>query len=95
MIKGTTKSGIEYTLNEAIKDDARFIYYLTRIKSDKIDKEAKSEDLFDMFKLIFGSEEGMISFMNAVAASHEGVCDPDNMLSELNEMLEAIEAKNS
>lgn len=95
MVKGKTKSGIEFTLNEKIKDDARFLYYITRLKNDSIEDESKIDDVYNMLKLIFGSDEGMIGFMNAVAAVHDGVCDKDVLISELNEMFEAINAKNS
>lgn len=95
MIKGETKSGISFTLNEHVKDDTRFLYYITRIKSEQVSKEEKGEDVFNLLKVIFGSDEGMINFMNAVAATHDGVCDSENLLSELNEMMEALDVKNS
>lgn len=95
MISGKTKSGIEFTLNEKIKDDARFIYYIARVKNESISKEERSEDTMNLLKLIFGSDEGVIGFMDAVAATHEGVCEVTVLMSELNEMFEALNVKNS
>ena len=95
MISGKTKSGIEFTLNEKIKDDARFIYYIARVKNENISKEERSEDTMNLLKLICGSDEGVIGFMDAVAATHEGVCEVTVLMSELNEMFEALNVKNS
>lgn len=95
MIKGKTKSGIDFTLDERIKDDTRFLFYITRIRNEKLDKETRSEDVINLLTLIFGSDKGVIDFMNAVAATHDGVCDSELLLSELNEMFEAMEVKNS
>ena len=94
MVKGKTKSGIKYQINEAIKDDARLLYMLVQLQSDKVDVERKGQLVFEMLTLIFG-EDGVMPFMNAVAASHDGVCSTDAMISELNEILESINSKNS
>lgn len=94
MVKGKTKSGINYQIDERIKDDARFLYYLTKAQDDKADMNEKSKAVMDMLRLIFGSDEGVIQFMDAVAASNEGICNFETMLSELNEMFEAFKAKN-
>ena len=94
MIEGKTKSGIKYKLDERIKDDARFLYYLAKAQDDTSDMGEKSKATMGMLRLIFGSDEGVIDFMNAVAASNEGVCDFKTMLSELTEMFDALNAKN-
>lgn len=95
MTKGKTKSGIKFQLDERIKDDARFLYYLTKAQDDESDMSEKSKAIMGILKLIFGTDEGVITFMNAVAASNDGVCNVDVMLSELTEMFDAINAKNS
>lgn len=95
MVKGKTKSGIQFQLDERIKDDARFLYYLSQINNEKLDVVDRSGNVVSMLKLIFGTEEGVLQFMDAVAAVNNGVCDNKTMLSELSEMFDALDAKNS
>lgn len=94
MVKGTTKSGIKFQLDERIKDDARFLYYLAKSQDEDADTAEKSKAVMGMLKLIFGDDDGVISFMNTVASTNDGVCSVDVMLSELTEMFEALNAKN-
>lgn len=94
-IKGKTKSGIEYSINPAIKDDARLLYLLTKLQDKSLKPMEQSRHLFSMMELIFGSGEGLTRFMNAVAAVHDGVADTKNLMSEMNEMFEALSLKNS
>ena len=35
MVKGKTKSGIKFQLDERIKDDARFLYYMAKSQDDE------------------------------------------------------------
>lgn len=95
MVKGKTTSGIKFQLDERIKDDARFIYYLTKAQDDNSDLGEKSKAITGILKLIFGSDEGVIGFMNTVAAMHDGICNVEVMLSELTEMFDELNAKNS
>lgn len=95
MVKGKTTSGIKFQLDERIKDDARFIYYLTKAQDDNSDLGEKSKAITGILKLIFGSDEGVIGFMNTVAAMHDGICNVEVMLSELTEMFDALNTKNS
>lgn len=95
MVKGKTKSGIKFQLDERIKDDARFLYYMAKSQDDEADTAEKSKAIMGMLKLIFGNDDGVISFMNTVASTNNGVCSIDVMLSELTEMFEALNAKNS
>jgi hypothetical protein len=95
MVKGKTKSGIKFQLDERIKDDARFLYYMAKSQDDEADTAEKSKAIMGMLKLIFGNDDGVISFMNAVASTNNGVCSIDVMLSELTEMFEALNAKKS
>ena len=94
MVKGKTKSGIQFQLDERIKDDTRFLFYLTMMNSDNIDVVEKGKHVINMLKLIFGTEEGVLQFMDAVAAVNDGVCDTTTMLSELSDMFDALDAKN-
>ena len=95
MIKGKTKSGIKFQLDERVKDDARFLYYLAKAQDDDAEMGEKSKAIMGILTLIFGSDDGVINFMNAVAASNEGICNVEVMLSELTEMFDALNAKNS
>lgn len=94
MVKGKTKSGIKYQINEAIRDDARLLYLLVQLQSDNVAVETKGKIVFDMLTLIFGND-GVMPFMNEVADKHDGVCSTEAMLTEMNEILESINAKNS
>ena len=95
MVKGKTKSGIKFQLDERIKDDARFLYYLAKAQDEDADVSEKSKAIMGILKLVFGNDEGVINFMNAVAATNDGLCNVEVMLSELTEMFDAINAKNS
>ncbi len=95
MVKGKTKSGIKFQLDERIKDDARFLYYLAKAQDENADMGEQSKAITGILKLVFGNDEGVINFMNAVASVNKGVCAVDVMLAELTEMFDAINAKNS
>lgn len=92
-MKGKTKSGIEFELDERIKDDTRFMMLLVKMKRAKEATET-AEAMYDLFNLIFGSDEGTYTFMTEVANKHDGVCSADNMLVELTDMLDTLKAKN-
>ena len=94
MVKGKTKSGISFQMDERIKDDARFLYYLAKAQSDEADMGEKSKAIMGILTLIFGNDEGVLQFMNAVASVNDGVCNVEVMLSELTEMFDALSAKN-
>ena len=95
MVQGKTKSGIKFQLDERVKDDARFLYYLAKAQDDNADMGEQSKAIMGILKLIFGSDEGVITFMDAVAASNEGICNIEVLLSELTEMFDALNVKNS
>lgn len=95
MVEGITKSGIKFQIDEHIKDDARLVYYLGKAQDENADMGEKSKAVTGILKLIFGDDEGVITFMNAVAAGNNGVCKVQTMLAELSEMFEALEIKNS
>ena len=95
MVKGKTKSGIKFQLDERIKDDARVLLYFAKMQNKDASIEESSAAMVGILKLIFGSEEGVLQFMDAVASANDGVCDITIMMTELNEMFEALNAKNS
>lgn len=94
MVKGKTKSGIKYQINENIKNDARTLYLMTKMQ-DTSDPMAQGKALFDLLKMVFGGEDGMMSFMDEVASKHDGLCGTDVMIAELTEMFESTSLKNS
>lgn len=95
MIKGKTKSGIKYTVDENIKKDARFSFYCAKAMNEKLEEAERSNAIFTMISLLLGSEDNLIVFMNEVANKHNGVCNVEVMMSEINEIIEGIDAKKS
>ena len=95
MIKGKTKSGIKFEMDERIKDDARVLYYLTALQSPDLEPLEASKQVFDLLGLIFGDKPNVLAFMNEVANANDGVCDTATMLTELTSMFEAIGKKKS
>lgn len=94
IVKGTTKSGIKFQLDSKIKDDARLLFLLTKSQNtDDLMESGKA--IMDLLSLIFGSDDNVMSFMNEVADKHKGVCSTGDMIREMREMLDAIDAKNS
>ena len=94
MVEGKTKSGIAFTLDERIKDDARLMHLLVKLQQTKDQPLEMGKSMNQLLALIFGSDDGTYAFMNEVADKHDGVCSASVMLEELNEMLDAIKAKN-
>lgn len=95
MIKGKTKSGIKFALNEKIKEDARFLFYLTKIQKKGLTNEEAVESVMGMLRLIFGEDENVLAFMDEVAKKHGGVCEGTSMIAEMSDMFEALDIKNS
>lgn len=93
MVKGTTKSGINFEIDERIKEDTRLVQFSTEMHSD--DELIRSQALFDMLGLIFGGRNGVLSFQNTVASVHEGVCSTEYLIAELSEIMEAVNLKKS
>ena len=94
MVKGTTKSGIKFQIDDRIKEDTRFLLYHVKVQDPEIDPMEQARALMKIFELVFGSDEGVFKFMDAVANAHDGICGADELMAEWSEMLEAIKAKN-
>jgi hypothetical protein len=94
IVKGTTKSGIKYQLDSRIKDDARLLFLCSRAQNAD-DPALAGKAAMDMLSLIFGSEDNVLEFMNEVARVHKGVCQVKDLWSEMQQMLESLNAKNS
>ena len=95
MVKGKTQSGIKYSLDERIKDDARLLYILIQIQSDKVSVERKGALIFQFLNMIFGNDDKVMEFMDEVASKHDGICSNDVLIAEINDIFSAIGAKNS
>lgn len=93
MVKGKTKSGIKYQIDERIKDDTRLYQFATEMRGT--DEKKQSQALFDLLGLIFGGRDGVIEFQNTVAAVHDGVCTTELLMAEFTEIMEAINLKKS
>lgn len=93
VVKGVTKSGIKFQLDSKIKDDARLLFLLTKAQKTE-DPTASGAAMMDLLSLIFGSDDGVFVFMNEVADKHKGVCGVKDMIAELQEMFDALNAKN-
>lgn len=94
MIEGTTRSGLKFSINSKVKDDARTLYYLTKMQDKSLDVSEQSKALFSLLELIFGPGDGLITFMNEVAYLHNGVADVASLTEELTDMFEAVKLKN-
>lgn len=94
VVKGTTTSGIKFKLDSKIKDDARLLFLLTKAQNAE-DTLAASEAVMKLLELVFGGQDNVYAFMCEVADKHKGVCDIKDMLVEIQEMFDAINAKNS
>lgn len=95
MVKGKTQSGIKFSIDERIKDDARLLFILVQIQSDKVTAERKGELVFQLLTMVFGNEDNVMDFMNEVAAKHDGFCSNEVCLAEINDIFNTLGAKNS
>lgn len=93
MVKGKTKSGIKYSIDERIKDDTRLLQYAMEMQDE--DAQIQGKALFDMLSLIFGGRKGVIEFQNTVASVHDGVCTSELLMAELMEIMDAVNLKKS
>ncbi len=97
IVTGETKSGVRYSIDSRIKDDARLLYLLTRIQSDEVKENPTeaSDIIFKVFRLMFGNDDNLMAFMNAVAEANNGVCSVDVLTKEVLEMFDGLNLKNS
>lgn len=85
---GTTKSGFEFDVNEAALDDYRLLKALNEVSDGKTGKVAVIIE-----KLLGSDQEERL--MEHVESINDGKCSATGMVAELNEIFEAIKAKNS
>lgn len=105
MIKGKTKSGIKFEVDERIQNDWRYQKRLSKLitlskklEKDETDTEAIAEitNIIDQLEqLMFGGEAGAEAFEEVVANAHGGICDPSVFQTELMEIITATAKKSS
>ena len=103
IIEGKTRSGIQFKVDRRIKEDARTLFYIRKLRKYKAETdkdntekaEAAIDAVYSLLEVIFGTEEGLMLFMNEVAARHDGVAAPAGLMDELNDIMEACDLKNS
>lgn len=94
MVCGETKSGIKFSVDEKVKDDLRLTYMISEIQKNADDALKSMQSMGSLLGLLFQSEDNVLVFMNEVAIRHDGVCSAQAMIDELNEIFDAIKAKN-
>lgn len=96
IISGTTKSGIEFEIDKGIFDDIRVVRSLSKITSERAHERPmeSASAIFDLCKVIFGSDEGVDAFIERIAESNDGRCDTATFMRELKEILEVANTKN-
>ena len=95
LVKGQTRSGLEFTIDKRIKDDARVMRYLTMMQNKRLDVFTQSDALFSLLELMFGTQDSLTVFLNEVAHRHNGVADVPSLIEELTDLFECIKLKNS
>lgn len=95
IVKGITRSGLKFQIDKRIKDDVRAMRYLTMMQDKRLDVFGKSQSLFSLLELMFGTQESLNIFLDEVAALHNGVADVPNLIEELTDIFEAVKLKNS
>lgn len=100
IVKGQTRSGLIFSIDKRVADDARTVFYLRQMKKyrDISDTETagKAVDaVYSLLELIFGTDDNLLIFMNEVASKHGGVATPGALMDELTQILEACKLKNS
>lgn len=96
MIEGKTKSGIEFSIDEAVLDDPRLLRRIQ--KFDKI-KEADPmraiNETMSFLELIFGTGDNLDLFMDEIAAHNDGKLTTKIFITELSDILDHLKLKNS
>lgn len=93
MVSGTTKSGFNYTVNEEIRTDWRFVRALA--DADSKDASRQLSGATRMVELLLGSD-GEIELENHVAKEN-GIVPTELIINEVKDILNGIgeELKNS
>lgn len=98
IVIGETRSGIKFKIDKRVKDDNRTMYHIRNMRKykDSTENADKAIDaVYSLLEVIFGSGDGLETFMNEVAYRHEGVADSESLMEELNDIFEVVGLKNS
>lgn len=87
-MKGKTKSGFEFDVEDTVLDDYRILKALNEVS------EGKSGKVTYIINKLLGSEQEE-ALMTHVEELNNGKCSASGMVAELNEIFEALKAKNS
>ena len=93
IVKGKTKSGYNYQVDSRIKDDRRFVKLIVAMQSGEAMEQLKALDQLEM--LILGSEENIKKLEEIIESKNDGFCPTDVYFAEIQEIIEALNAKNS
>ena len=91
LVKGTTKTGYKFELDDRILKDWRFIQALA--KSQKGTDLEKLESANDLVNLVIG-QKNIEKFMSRIQKNNEGYIPIDAVMLEINGIIESIQAKN-
>ena len=92
MIKGKTKSGFAFEVDEAVAKDARFVRMLTVLQSRKASEVYMAECFFDGVDAVLG-----VKAAERFLKHHEdenGVAPIDKVMVEFFEIVQKIEEKS-
>ena len=95
MIEGKTKSGIEFSIDEAVLDDPRLLRRIQKFDKIKDEEPMKAiNEVMDFLELIFGTPENLDLFMDEIAAHNGGKCSTKTFIKELNDIFKHLKIKN-
>lgn len=95
MIEGKTKSGIEFSIDEAVLDDPRLLRRIQKFGKIKDEEPLKAiNEVMEFLELIFGTGENLDTFMNEIAAHNGGKCSTKIFVKELNDIIKHLKIKN-
>jgi len=89
MIKGKTKSGFSYEINQKMLKDWEVVTLLDNLNRNKI----SMQELNALFTLLI-SEEGFDELKAHVRETNEGIVDVNAMVAELKDILSNDKLKN-
>ena len=105
MIKGKTKSGINFEVDERITQDWRYQKKIAKLqKCIKIIEEHPDDlenatnviqVLGEVEEIMFGGAEGAEAFESVVAQAHDGICSIEDFQHELIEIITTVSKKAS
>lgn len=96
IIKGTTKSGIKFSIDNRILKDAKVVRKMAKLSNPDVKEDPVQavNGYFDLLEMVFGGPEGFTVFMDEVAAHNDGICNTETLIAEANEVIGAVSPKN-